>query len=73
MFLYFQIPLIMLQISAFFAGNLEFFCLPVGFRTRGASLQCSSARSHPVVHEFHQRAADYISLVNKVIQDGLYE
>ena len=54
------------QITAFFSGNLEFLSKDVGFLTRGARMSSTSTKSHPVVNTFQQRAADYISMVNKV-------
>ena len=57
------------QLSAFFAGNVEFFCQPVGHRTRGGSQvgeRGPGVRCHPSVNDFRQRAAEYLRLLNRV-------
>ncbi|BFZ12333.1 hypothetical protein BsWGS_15372 [Bradybaena similaris] len=57
------------KIAAFMSGNLDFFCQPAGYRTRGSSVCTSAAvdgpRSHPAVNTFRQRTAYFISSISK--------
>ncbi|KAH3853404.1 protein phosphatase 1 regulatory subunit 21-like [Dreissena polymorpha] len=57
------------KLSTFLSGNQEFFKQRAGYRTRGSSVGTEHAnhaiRSNPVVVNFRQRAAQYITSLTK--------
>ena len=58
-----------LQLSAFLAGNMEYFSKAVGYRTRGSNPHLGhgiESRCHPAVEGFRQRAANYVKSINRV-------
>ncbi|KAH9500952.1 hypothetical protein Btru_069302 [Bulinus truncatus] len=61
------------KMAAFMSGNLDFFSQPAGYRTRGSSINAEMGvegpRSHPVVNNFRQRTAQYLSSIAKSTPD----
>ncbi|XP_055880322.1 protein phosphatase 1 regulatory subunit 21-like [Biomphalaria glabrata] len=61
------------KMAAFMSGNLDFFCQPAGYRTRGSSINSDlgteGPRSHPVVNSFRQRTSHFLSSIAKPIPD----
>ncbi|CAH1793023.1 unnamed protein product [Owenia fusiformis] len=63
------------KFSTFLTNNIEFFSASVGYRTRGSSVSTDQSTDgpacNPAVSGFRQRAANYITSLNKPCPDSV--